>query len=122
MSTQELLLAWRDEGQEAAFEALFERYHAPIYRVLYRMVGDEAEDTNGVGWQGACVNPKKVLEREAQRAVRMALRTLSHRQATLLTLRYEGLHYREIATVIDVAEFGGGGCRSVPNDLSLMKI
>lgn len=44
MSTEELLLAWRDEGREAAFEALFERYHVSIYRVLYRMVGDEAED------------------------------------------------------------------------------
>lgn len=44
MSTQELLLAWQDEGQQSAFEALFEHYYARIYRVLYRMVGDEAED------------------------------------------------------------------------------
>ncbi len=157
MSTQELLLAWRDEGQEAAFEALFERYRASIYRVLYRMVGDEAEDlvqetftrlyqrppwqentdvgawlyrvatrlgynalrsrrrwkkyrnrlaedTNGVGWQGGSVNPEAALERrEAQRSVRVALRMLTRRQATLLVLRYSGLRYREIATVIGVS-------------------
>ncbi|MEA3407920.1 MAG: sigma-70 family RNA polymerase sigma factor [Chloroflexota bacterium] len=157
MSTQELLLAWRDEGQEAAFEALFEQYHVSIYRVLYRMVGGEAEDlvqetflrlyqrppwqedtdvgawlyrvatrlgyaalrgrqrwekyrdhlaenTDGVGWQGESVNPETALEhREAQRAVQATLRTLSRRQACLLVLRYEGLRYREIATVIGVS-------------------
>ena len=44
VSTQELLANWIEGQQEAAFEALFRRYQEPIYRLLYRLVGDEAQD------------------------------------------------------------------------------
>ncbi len=46
IETDEALLArWR-RGEEAAFEALFLRYHGQVYRVAYGLVGsrEEAED------------------------------------------------------------------------------
>jgi RNA polymerase sigma-70 factor (ECF subfamily) len=44
VSTRQLLWQWREDRREAAFEALFRRHYPAIYRLLYRMVGDEAQD------------------------------------------------------------------------------
>jgi RNA polymerase sigma-70 factor, ECF subfamily len=44
MSTDAILLDRLRAGQGAAFESLFQQHYARIYRVLYRLVGDEADD------------------------------------------------------------------------------
>ena len=44
MSTDGSLLAGLWAGQEGAFEALFTRHYRTVYGILYRLVGDEAED------------------------------------------------------------------------------
>jgi RNA polymerase sigma-70 factor, ECF subfamily len=44
LATDALLLEDVRRGQQAAFDALFQRYYPRIYQVLYRLVGDEADD------------------------------------------------------------------------------
>jgi RNA polymerase sigma-70 factor, ECF subfamily len=44
MSTEAILLQRSLAGQEAAFEALFREHYARIVSVLYRLVGDDADD------------------------------------------------------------------------------
>ncbi|MFH1084897.1 MAG: sigma-70 family RNA polymerase sigma factor [Chloroflexota bacterium] len=44
MTSEALLGAWVRVRDEAAFEALFRRHYARVYAVLYRLVGDEADD------------------------------------------------------------------------------
>lgn len=44
MGTDAILLDRLRAGQGAAFESLFRQHYARIYRVLYRLVGDEADD------------------------------------------------------------------------------
>jgi RNA polymerase sigma-70 factor (ECF subfamily) len=44
MSTNALLMAWCQSRDESAFQVLFRRHYEPIYRILYRMVGDQADD------------------------------------------------------------------------------
>lgn len=44
MNAEAALLDRVRSGQEAAFEALFQRYYQRIHAVLYRLVGDEADD------------------------------------------------------------------------------
>lgn len=60
--------------------------------------------TRGSGWHNAETSPEQQVER-ADRAVlvRRVLSRLKRRQATVLTLRYSGLSYREIAAVMDIS-------------------
>lgn len=68
----------------------------------YRDALGQASD--GRGWQGKEPGPETLAERaEEQRVVRAALARLKPRHTQLLTLRYNGLSYREIAEVLGVA-------------------
>ncbi|MBN1400947.1 MAG: sigma-70 family RNA polymerase sigma factor [Anaerolineae bacterium] len=63
-----------------------------------------AASTDGVGWAQAVPDPATELERDqAQFGVRQALALLNQRQAAILTLRYSGLSYREIAQALEMA-------------------
>jgi RNA polymerase sigma-70 factor (ECF subfamily) len=44
MQTGVLLEAWVTAQDEGAFEALFYRHYPGVHRLLYRLVGDEADD------------------------------------------------------------------------------
>jgi len=63
-----------------------------------------AEATGGTGWQHPEPEPEaQAVQTQQQRRVRAALARLKKREAALLTLRYSGLRYREIAEVLGVA-------------------
>lgn len=44
MSASTSLPAQASSGEQVAFEALFEQHYPAVYRLLYRLVGDEADD------------------------------------------------------------------------------
>lgn len=62
------------------------------------------EQTEGRGWVPTEPTPQAELERlEEQSRVRRALGELRERDAAILTLRYSGYSYREIAGVLKIA-------------------
>jgi RNA polymerase sigma-70 factor (ECF subfamily) len=70
-----------------------------------------AASTAGAGWVDAPPDPAAEIERDqAQRTVRQALARLNQRQAAILTLRYSGLSYREIAQALEIAPGSVGTC------------
>jgi len=80
------------------YNALRARSRRRSYRDLLAKV------TGGTGWQHPEPGPEaQAVQTEQQRRVRAALARLKKRQAALLTLRYSGLRYREIAGVLGVA-------------------
>ena len=62
MNTDVALLENLHAGQEAAFEALFRRYYARVRGVLYRLVGDEAEDLAQEVFVRLYLRPPKVAD------------------------------------------------------------
>jgi RNA polymerase sigma-70 factor (ECF subfamily) len=58
----------------------------------------------GSAWQGDAPSPEAWAEqREIEAHVRAALARLGRHEATVLTLRYSGLSYREVAQVLGVS-------------------
>jgi len=153
---EEGLLAGVRRGEIEAFNTLFLRHYATVYGLLYRLVGDEADDlaqetfwrlyrrpprepessvrawlcrvalnlgynalraarrrsgyealyhaTPEAGAQDAPPGPEAAAQAaEERRQVRAALARLKRRDAQLLTLRYGGASYREIAETLGVA-------------------
>lgn len=140
-------------GDEAAFEELFLRHYAQVYRVLYHLLANRQEAEDLVqetfltllrqpppprtevplpAWlcrvalnrgynvlrsdrrerarlprlvePDTQVDPQvESQRREDRRRVRATLAELPERQSSLLLLRYAGLSYAEIATVLEVA-------------------
>ena len=151
-SDTELLERMR-HGDEAAFEQLFLRHYAQVYRVLYHLLDNRQEAEDLVqetfltlfrqpplpraevplpAWlcrvalnrgynvlrsdrreharlprlvepEGGVDPQVESQRREDRRRVRAILAELPERQSSLLLLRYAGLSYAEIATVLEVA-------------------
>ena len=146
--------AQQTDERNARFDRLFLEHWSPIFRVLVRLVGDEAEaedlaletfwrlhqrapqnESNLGGWlyrvatnlglnalrarkrrqrheldagkweiETRVSDPAQAIADEEERAcVRAILGTMETWQAQLLTLRYSGLSYAELATALNIA-------------------
>ncbi len=93
MSTPALLVGLIQGKDEAAFEALFRRFYPAVHRVLYSMVGDEAQDLAQEVFLRLYVRPPRdsetnlgawlyrVASRLGYNALRARRRWRSHRDA-----------------------------------------